>query len=294
MTVLVFDRASGRRLREVSVTVSAGELIGVVGPRRGGKSELLELAAGVRPVGAGSVRLLDQPVGVRTRRLAGWAPDPPVALPELTAVEWLRYRAAHLSDGAADRDRRVRDALALVGLDGAPECLLRSWPRPALQRLGLAAAAVGDPPVLLLDEPLAGLDPHAATEVRAALARLAAAGRAIAIASHDLGALERLATRVLVLVEGRLVADIPTARLLGERVAEVALNGGGLRAAGWLLARFPGAARTGEGVAIPLQDGLTVEQVLAACRSQRIVVAGSRVRYRALEDLLFEASRRPR
>jgi ABC-type multidrug transport system ATPase subunit len=158
----------------------------------------------------------------------------------------------------------------------------------------VAAASLGDRRLLLLDEPLAGLDPDAAAHLRAGFARLAAEGRALVIVSNDLHGIERLATRTLVLAGGRLVADLATARLLGERVAELSLNGGALRAAGWLLARFSGAMRTGDGVAVPLVDGLTVEQVLTACRSQRIPVAASRVRYRLLEDLLQEVTHPPR
>jgi len=110
------------------------------------------------------------------------------------------------------------------------------------------------------------------------------------IASHDLGALERLATRVLVLCGGRLRADERMADLMAQRVAELTLSGSSLASVDRMLLRFPGAVRTGRGVAVPLKGGVTVEQVLAACSEQRIPVAASRVRYRALEDILVVAA----
>lgn len=288
MTLVACRAVTVRGLTGIDCLVGAGEVVGLVGPRGAGKSTLLTVLAGTRRVRRGAVSV----VGLRPPRaarlgLVGWAPDPPVVPREVTGVEWLRYRAAQRVRSAAERERRVRDAMALAGLDVLAGRPVAGYPRGALQRLGVAAAAVGCPPVLLLDEPFAGLDVGEAEALRAGLARLAAAGAGLLVASHDLTALERLATRVLVLGGGRLLADVSTARLLKERVAELSLNGSALRAATWLLARFRGSVRTGDGVAVPLVDGLTVEQVLTACRHQRIPVAGSRVRYRALEDLLM-------
>jgi hypothetical protein len=94
---------------------------------------------------------------------------------------------------------------------------------------------------------------------------------------------------VLVLVRGVIRADVPTARLVAERVAEITLTGSALAGVGRLLSRYRGSVRTGAGLAVPLSGGLTVEQVLAACRQDRIAVAASRVRYRALEDILVDA-----
>ena len=83
--------------------------------------------------------------------------------------------------------------------------------------------------------------------------------------------------------------DYTDTRELKERVVELALGGGAIGRSDWLLARYDGATRTGDGVAVPLSRGRTVEEVLAACRAERIPVAATRVRYRALEDLLVAA-----
>jgi ABC-type multidrug transport system ATPase subunit len=158
------------------------------------------------------------------------------------------------------------------------------------QRLALAAAAVAGSAALVLDETLSGVDPLVQRRLRFQIARLAATGRLILIASHDLGALERLATRVLVLCGGRVRADERMADLMAQRVAELTLSGSSLASVDRVLQRFTGAVRTGHGVAVPLRCGATVEQVLAACGEERIPVAASRVRYRALEDILVAAA----
>jgi ABC-2 type transport system ATP-binding protein len=157
------------------------------------------------------------------------------------------------------------------------------------QRLALAAAAMLADAALLLDEVLDGVDPLVARSLRHAIAAYAASGRAVVLASHDLAAVERLATRVLVISRGRIVSDVATAELLRERVAELSLNGGGMSRIEWLLARYPDAVRTGDGIAVPLTRGLVIEELLATCQAERIPLAGSRIRYRALEDLLVAA-----
>jgi hypothetical protein len=86
-----------------------------------------------------------------------------------------------------------------------------------------------------------------------------------------------------------VAADVSIAELMGERVAELVLSGGSLAAAGRLQVRFRGAMRTGRGIDVPLRHGLSLEAVLAACREARVPVAESRVRYRALEDILMRA-----
>jgi ABC-type multidrug transport system ATPase subunit len=160
-----------------------------------------------------------------------------------------------------------------------------------MQRLALAAAALSGSDAVMLDEVLSGVDPLVARTLRGQVSALAEQKRLVIVASHDLATLERIATRVLVLWAGRIAADVLVSALVSERVAEISLSGSGLAGMDQILHRFPGSERTGEGVAIPLRSGLTVEQVMAAFRSQRIAVAGSRVRYRALEDILLAAAR---
>ena len=274
-------------LRDVTVTIEPGEIVGLVGPNGAGKTTLLRLLAGEGRATAGLALVAGLPAHrPAARRLTGWAPEPPVLPRELTGLEWLWYLATHRARDAADRAAQVGAAIELGQLASFVDRRIGGYSRGMAQRLGLAGAALLGSAAILLDETLAGIDPVVQRDLREGLARRARGGTAVLVASHDLGTVERLATRVLVLAGGRVVADVRTHQLLSERVMELALDGGALAAAAGLCARFPGATRTGEGVAVPLAAGLTPEQVLAACRAARVAVAATRVRYRALDDLL--------
>ncbi len=286
---------SGRRQRravdDCSTRGDPGEIVGVVGPNGAGKTTLLRLIAGELPLTSGELLIAGYRAGTRAaRRAVGFAPDPPLAPPELTGTEWLSYLASHRAASPEQRLRLIRWAVEFAELNEFVGRRLATYSRGMAVRLALAAAALSQGSVLVLDEVLSGVDPLVQRRLRGQITRLAATGKLVVIASHDLATVERLSTRVVVLWDGRIAADVPTARLVSERVAELTLTTGALAIADRVLRRYPGATRTGQGVAIPLRGGLSLEQVLAGCREERIAVAGSRIRYRALEDLFVAAA----
>jgi ABC-2 type transport system ATP-binding protein len=299
MSLLVLrsvGRTFGPRCRRRAALVDcgfqadAGEVVGVIGPNGAGKTTLLRLLAGDLRLTSGSIAIAGCPAGTRAaRRLVGFAPDPPVAPPQLTGAEWLHVLARHRAPTGAERVRLVGSAIETAELHDVVQRRIANLSRGMAQRLALAAAVICGTRIVVLDETLGGIDPLARRRLREHLLRLAESGRLIVIASHDLSAVERLATRALVLAQGRLRADVPMARLVSERVAELTLSGSGLAGVEKLLQRYPGSLRTGYGVAIPLTSGVTVEQILGTMRHERVAVAGSRVRYRALEDILVAA-----
>lgn len=285
---------SGRRRRTAlaacTFAAELGEIVGIVGPNGAGKTTLLAAIAGDVRLSGGEIVVHGRRAGTgAARRAVGYAPDPPNAPPELTGLEWLAYLASHRAPTGADRDCLVRWAVGLADLSGFVGRRVATYSRGMAQRLALGAAAVTGDRVVVLDETLNGIDPIVQRRLRGSLSDLAADGRLVVVASHDLGTLERIATRVVVLAAGRVRADVSTAELLGERVAELTLTGSALAGVSRLLTRFRGASRTGHGIAVPLRGGLTVEHVLAVCRQDRVPVAASRVRYRMLEDLLVAA-----
>jgi ABC-2 type transport system ATP-binding protein len=282
-------------LQGISFTAGPGEILGLVGPNGAGKTTLLRILAGELGLSSGTASVAGLRTGTRSARsLVGYASDPPLTPPELSGLEWLRYLAAHCARTAAERLDLVRAAIEFGLLHEFVGRRVGEYSRGMAQRLALAAATLCARKVVLLDEVLSGIDPLVARALQRNLSRLAAGGRLIVLASHDLSTVEQLGTRALVLVQGRVAADVSMTALLGERVLELSLNGSTLASPEWLLHRFRGAVRTGEGVSIPLVDGLSTEQVLEECRSQRVAVAGSRLRYRKLEDILIAgASRQP-
>jgi energy-coupling factor transporter ATP-binding protein EcfA2 len=188
---------------------------------------------------------------------------------------------------------RVQAALALVGLGRVASCRIASLDRDGAEQLAVATLAVGATGLLLLEDCFAGVHGGTRRLLADALADLALQGRTILLAPRDVLAVEGLATRVVLLRHGRLLADLRMADVQRDRVAELRLGGSALAGLTRLLAHFPDAARTGTGVAVPLRGGRTLEGVLSVCRGERIPVHGSSVRYRALDDLLAAPARSP-
>lgn len=255
----------------VSLALLPGEVIAIVGPSGAGKTTLLRVAAGLVAPQRGTVRCWGA---------AGYAPDAPVFPPALTVREVLAYYARFHATGATRRTM-VHDALELAGLAPAADVRAAALGRADLQRLALGQAVLGERRVLLLDETLSGLDPLARRDLCARVAHLAATGVAVLLAARELGALERVGGRVLVLRAGRVVRAGPLAALLAERVLEVILDTPPPEPP-------PGFRVTAVGLEAPLA-GRTPEAALALCRAHRLAVRASRVRVKSLEEIVLDA-----
>jgi ABC-type multidrug transport system ATPase subunit len=274
-------------LRDLTLDVASGEIVAVVGVPASGKTTLLRVIAGLLRPDRGHVSV-DGVVptcrGARSR--VGYVRAGLCGPPELTATEWLHYVAAQRGGARRTRTVRVQAALTLVALGREAGWRIGTLDRDAAERVGVATAALGAGSVLLLDECFAGVRTETRRLISDALADLALQGRAIIVAPRDAMAVEGLATRVIVMRDGRVVADLAMPDLQRERVAELMLDGGALRVLPRLLLCIPEAVRTGSGIQVPLTGGRTLESILAACRDARIPVRGSRIRYRAVEDLV--------
>jgi ABC-type multidrug transport system ATPase subunit len=279
-----FPRAPRRgRLFDVSLALLPGEIAGIVGPAGSGKSTLLQIAAGCLQPPRGEARVyggrVTDPVA---RRIVGYARDGAAFPPALTVREVLTYYARLHADGNGELAARrlVREAFDASGLGAAADTSVSALGRGDLQRLAVAQASLGHRRVLVLDETLSGLDAVACRDLRSRIAGLAAAGVAVLIAARDPAVLERLAARVLVLREGRIVRAGPLPALLGERILEVILDAPPSEAP-------PGFRVTEAGIEAPL-NGRTVEAALALCRAHRLPVRASRVRVKSLEEIVLE------
>ncbi|MGH7550283.1 MAG: heme ABC exporter ATP-binding protein CcmA [Gemmatimonadota bacterium] len=200
------SRAYGvvRALEDVSFVLDGGELMVVVGPNGAGKTTLVRTLARLARATAGTVRLggedwLEAPAA--RQREVGVLSHATYLYDRLTAMENLRFYARLY--GLADPDRRAREALRSAGLGGLAERRAGTLSRGQAQRLSIARAVLHEPRLLLLDEPLAGLDPHSVKRLISALADLRSAGRAILFTTHDLARVPGSATRFMVLFDGR-------------------------------------------------------------------------------------------
>jgi heme exporter protein A len=197
-------------LRGVDLTVAWGERVALLGPNGAGKTTLLRLLATLLRPTAGDLRVADLPLpgaADRVRGLIGYLGHQPGLLPDLTAWEnlWLAGQLA----GVPDLADRCAVWLARVGLWERRADRVRTFSRGMQQRLALARAFLADPPLLLLDEPDAGLDAQGLD----LLEDLLAGGRTVLLTTHHLERGLALARRAVVLVRGQVVADAPAAAL---------------------------------------------------------------------------------
>ncbi|HEY3506048.1 MAG TPA: ATP-binding cassette domain-containing protein [Actinocatenispora sp.] len=189
----------------LSFTVTPGAVTGFLGPNGAGKSTTMRLLLGLATPDRGTA-LIDGHTYAELRRplhRVGALLDPDVAHRGRTARDHLRCLARTHRIG----DRRVAAVLAQVGLASAARRRVGGFSLGMKQRLGIAAALLGDPGVLLLDEPVNGLDPDGVRWIRDLLRSLAAEGRTVLVSSHLMSEMERTADRLVIVGRGRLVAD---------------------------------------------------------------------------------------
>jgi len=192
-------------LENLTMQVEAGEVFGFLGPNGAGKSTTIKLLMGIIFPTAGSARILGKPVSdVSMHRDIGYLPEQPYFYDYLTAAEVLDYFARFHGFSAAERKERVQKMLQKVGLETAGKIQLRKFSKGMLQRVGLAQAIVHDPKLLILDEPMSGLDPMGRREVRDIILELKNAGKTILFSTHILSDAETLCDRVGVIAGGQL------------------------------------------------------------------------------------------
>jgi ABC-2 type transport system ATP-binding protein len=202
---------------DLTVRVEPGRVTGFLGPNGSGKTTTMRCLLGLARPTAGTATVLGVPYRAldRPMRRVGALVDPRARHPGRTAYQHLRA----LAQSNAIPRRRVDDVVELVGLGSVAHERVRGFSLGMGQRLGIAAALLGDPEVLLLDEPVNGLDPEGIRWVRELLRELADEGRTVLVSSHLMSEMEDTADHLVVLGRGRLLADVSMAALLGAHAA---------------------------------------------------------------------------
>ena len=192
---------------DLSLSVQPGEIYGLLGPNGAGKTTTLKMLLGLVRPDAGTVTLFGRPPrDVAARRRLGFLPENPYFYDYLTAVEFLDlYGRLHGLD-AGERRGRIDRAIERVGLKGREKTPLRKFSKGMVQRVGLAQAIQHDPELVILDEPMSGLDPVGRREVRDLILTLKAQGKTIFFSSHILQDAEMVCDRVAILFKGKLRA----------------------------------------------------------------------------------------
>jgi ABC-2 type transport system ATP-binding protein len=205
-------------VRDISFSVPEGKVVGFLGPNGAGKTTTLRILAGFMGPSAGRVRICgkdiqDEPI--EARRALGYMPESPALYPELRVSEYLSYRAALKLLPRSERRAAIARAAELARVDSSLQTLLGHLSKGYRQRVALADALLGKPPVLILDEPTAGLDPNQIRDVRE-LVRGLEGEHTVLLSTHILSEVEAMCEQAIVIHQGELVAQGPLAKLLEQ------------------------------------------------------------------------------
>jgi ABC-2 type transport system ATP-binding protein len=273
----------------LSFTVTPGQVTGFVGPNGAGKSTTMRVILGLDAADAGHALIGGRPYRSLRHPLnhVGALLDAAALQPSRTGRNHLLWLAHSQGLTAA----RVDEVIELVGLETAARRKAGGYSLGMQQRLGIAAALLGDPPVLMLDEPINGLDPEGIVWMRGFLRALAAQGRAVLVSSHLMSELQGTAAHLVVIGRGRLVADVSVADLLaaaadGRVTLRTAARSGAMTA----------LARAGATVAATDRDTLTVsglaaERVVAVLGENAVPFSEVGAHRATLEEAYMELTR---
>ena len=196
----------------LSMRVEPGEFYALLGPNGAGKTTTLRIVAGLLAPDVGTVRIFDADVVEQpeaAKQQLAYVPDDPPLYAKLTPLEYLSFIASLWGVAASDAQRRGEDLLRTLGLWENAEQRCETFSRGMKQKLALAGALLHEPRLLILDEPLTGLDAHAARLIKDLLHDKVASGVTVVLTTHILEVAERLARRIGIIQHGRLIAEGP-------------------------------------------------------------------------------------
>jgi ABC-2 type transport system ATP-binding protein len=216
---LGFLRRRVEAVRGISFTVRRGEIFGFLGPNGAGKTTTMKMMMGLVFPSRGRAEVFGLPAGSRgAKRRLGYLPETPYFYEYLTPEEFLDFAGALSDVPGPERRRRADRLIARVGLEHARGRSLRKFSKGMLQRIGIAQALMGDPELVILDEPMTGLDPIGRKEIRDLILELRHQGKTVFFSTHILPDVETTCDRVAIVVDGRLRSVGPLASLLSARL----------------------------------------------------------------------------
>ena len=242
-------------LENLNLQVESGEVFGFLGPNGAGKSTTIKLLMRLIFPTSGTARILGKSIeDVSTHQVVGYLPEQPYFYDYLTATELLDYFARFHRLTASDRRERIERMLKKVGLETAKKIQLRKYSKGMLQRVGMAQAILHEPEVVVLDEPMSGLDPLGRREVRDIILELKREGRTVLFSTHILSDAEMLCDRVGVIVGGRLRGVGTPGEMVGIRAEgmEILFE---VEGAAKKFALMDRATRTGERYRVEVSEG---------------------------------------
>ena len=192
-------------LDSLNLQVESGEIFGYLGPNGAGKTTTFKLLLGLIFPTSGTASIFGENVReVEFKKRVGFLPEQPYFYDHLTGEEFLEFYAQLFRIDKKTRKQKVHSLLEAVGLKESASMQLRKFSRGMLQRIGIAQALVNDPELVILDEPLSGLDPFGRKEIRDIILHLKDEGRTVIFSSHVLSDVEMICDRIGILMQGRL------------------------------------------------------------------------------------------
>ncbi len=195
-------------VKDVSFSIGKGEIVGFLGPNGAGKSTIMNILTGYISATAGSATIdgfdiLEQ--SEQAKRRIGYLPEIPPLYTDMTVTEYL-YFIYDLKKVRFPKTAHIEEILRLVKIDNVKDRLIKNLSKGYRQRVGIASALVGNPDVLILDEPTVGLDPKQIIEIRELIAKLGK-NHTVILSSHILSEIQAVCKRILIINSGKLIAD---------------------------------------------------------------------------------------
>jgi ABC-2 type transport system ATP-binding protein len=263
-------------LRGVNLTVPTGVIYGFLGPNGAGKTTTLKVLTGLLFADKGEISIFGKPPqDLPTKERVGFLPETPYFYDYLTGMELLLFMGRLFGLPTPELRARANELLSTVGLHGKGKVQLRKYSKGMLQRIGLAQALMNEPDLVILDEPMSGLDPIGRREIRDLILGLKDAGKTIFFSSHILADAEMICDQVAIIVKGQVVREGPLETLLGTEVHfwEVTVRGTGAltlppactllaRQGSQLLLRVDGESALQEILDLACHEGANVRSVV--------------------------------
>lgn len=214
-----------KALEKLNLSVEKGEIFGFLGPNAAGKTTTIKILMHLTFPTSGQAWILGKKIGSReVKQKVGYLPENPAFYPNLTGFELLCFYGRLFGLSSSENRTRISELLGLVGLEDAAKLPVGGYSKGMLQRIGMAQSLLNDPEVVVLDEPLAGVDPVGRKLLRDLILRLKESGKTVFFSTHILQDVELICDRVAILINGKLVSVGRLDEILTEEIESIEIT----------------------------------------------------------------------